>query len=323
MRITEIGEAELLARMEPFLPSGSVTQVGPGDDAAVVAAPDGRYVVTTDVQVQGRHFRRDWSTGADLGRRSAGVNLADVAAMGARPTALLTALVLPDDADVEWVLGLARGLGQECRRWGAGAVGGDLSSGPAVMVAVTAHGDLQGRAPVLRSGARAGDRLAYAGVLGHSAAGLAVLSGGLDTDATRGAAAAVRAYLTPEVPVDAGPAAARAGARAMLDVSDGLLRDAGRMAAASRVCLDLDGQVLQRRAEPLRETARACGQDPLSWVMAGGEDHGLLAAFGPHAQLPAGFHPIGRVEDGPSGSVLIDGDRPGTDRIGWEHFGAG
>ena len=131
----------------------------------------------------------------DLGRRAATVNLADVAAMGARPTAVVTGLVLPEDVEVDWVLGVAQGLGQECRRWGAGAVGGDLSGGPAVVVTVTAHGDLEGREPVLRSGARPGDVLAYAGVLGYSAAGLALLSGGIDPQGLPAAAAAVRAYL--------------------------------------------------------------------------------------------------------------------------------
>src|SRR5699024_7376610 len=149
-------------RLGPYLPRCDATRLGPGDDAAVVAAADGRFVVTTDVQVQDRHFRREWSTGTEVGRRAATVNFADVAAMGARPTALVTALVLPAEVEVDWVLQLADGLGQECRRWGAGAVGGDLSGGPVITVSVTAHGDLQGRAPVLRGPAPGSPRPARA-----------------------------------------------------------------------------------------------------------------------------------------------------------------
>lgn len=323
MRISDVDEAELLARIEPYLPSGDAALLGRGDDAAVVAATDGRFVVTTDVLVQDRHFRSEWSTGTDVGRRAATVNFADVAAMGARPTALVTALVLPAEVEVDWVLQLADGLGQECRRWGAGAVGGDLSGGPVITVSVTAHGDLHGRAPVLRSGARPGDVLAHAGTLGYSAAGLALLSAGVPAAPVESGPAAVRAYLCPDAPVEAGPAAAEAGARAMLDLSDGLLRDAGRMAAASNVCLDLDGQVLDRAAAQLVAPARACGQDPLGWVLGGGEDHGLLAAFPAEAVLPPEFTPIGRVEAAPTGIVLVDGVAPATRDIGWEHFNRG
>src|SRR5699024_11222058 len=119
----DVAEAERLALIRPCLRGGDAILLGAGDDAAVVAAAGGRFVVTTDVQVQDRHFRRNWSTGTDVGRRAAAFNFADVAAMGARPTCLVTALVLPAQEEVDWVLQLARGLGQECRRWGAGAVG--------------------------------------------------------------------------------------------------------------------------------------------------------------------------------------------------------
>ncbi|MBX9244444.1 thiamine-phosphate kinase, partial [Actinotalea ferrariae] len=169
--VGDLGEDGLLARIFPLLPRGSGTLLGPGDDAAVVAAPDGRVVVSTDVLVEHRHFRRDWSTGEDVGRRAAVQNLADVAAMGARPSALVVGLVVPADLEVAWVLGLARGLAAACGP-DVGVVGGDLSGGSEVVVAVTVHGDLEGRAPVLRGGARPGDVLAHAGVRGRSAAGL-------------------------------------------------------------------------------------------------------------------------------------------------------
>ncbi|WP_414696425.1 thiamine-phosphate kinase, partial [Pengzhenrongella sp.] len=181
----------MLALIFPLLSPGPATLLGPGDDAAVVAAPDGRVVVSTDVLVEGRHFRRNWSTGADVGWRAAMQNLADIAAMGASPTSLVVTLVAPADLPVSWVTGLAGGLAAACGPHGVGVVGGDLSGGDLIVVSVTVHGDLAGRPPVLRSGARAGDVVAHAGVRGWSAAGLALLGAG------RGevAPALVRAYL--------------------------------------------------------------------------------------------------------------------------------
>ncbi len=225
-----------------------------------MAAPDGRYVVSTDVLVEDRHFRRRWSTGYDVGRRAAVQNLADVVSMGARPAALVVSLVMPGDLPVDWVTGLARGLADACTPLGAAVVGGDLSGGDQVVVAVTVHGDLEGRDPVLRGGARAGDVVALAGTLGRSAAGLALLDAGRpDVDD-----ALVAAYLRPDPPLAAGPVAAVAGATAMMDVSDGLLRDAGRVARASGVVVDLGTGALDADRSRLRDAA----------VVLAGEDDG-------------------------------------------------
>lgn len=320
--VAGVGEDGLLARIFPLLPVGSATLLGPGDDAAVLAAPDGRVVVSTDVLVEGRHFRRDWSAGADVGARAAVQNLADVAAMGARPTALVVALVLPDAVPVAWVEDLARGLAQACGD-GVGVVGGDLSGGAELTVAVTVLGDLEGRAPVRRSGARPGDVLAHAGVRGRSAAGLALLGSGAP-DAPH-ADVLLAAYRRPSCPLAAGPAAAAAGATAMLDVSDGLLRDAARLAAASGVVLDLDEprEVFAEDLALLAPAAGRTGVDPVAWVLTGGEDHGLLATF-PPGPVPEPFRRVGRVL-GPtgtaaSGTVLVTGREPGLSP-GWDHFG--
>ncbi|VTR77262.1 Thiamine-monophosphate kinase [Cellulomonas hominis] len=319
--VGDLTEEQLLARIFPLLPAGDRTLLGPGDDAAVLAAPDGRFVVSTDVLVEDRHFRLDWSSGEDVGWRAAMQNLADVAAMGARPTALVVALVVPRHVPVAWVEGLARGLGAACATVGAGVVGGDLSGGEAVVVAVTVHGDLAGASPVLRSGARPGDVVALAGTVGRSAAGLALLGAGrADADPE-----AVRVFRRPVPPLPAGPAAAAAGATAMMDVSDGLLRDGGRMAAASGVVLDLGdpARVLPEDLAALRGAAGALGVDAAGWVLTGGEDHGLLATF-PAGAVPDGFRVIGVVrspeEAGvPAGSVLVAGDRPAVSP-GWDHF---
>jgi thiamine-monophosphate kinase len=311
-----VTEDSLIARIVARLPRGADTLLGPGDDAAVVAAADGRVVVSTDVLVEGRHFRREWSRGYDVGWRAAVQNLADIAAMGARPTALVVALVLPDDVPVSWVEDLADGLGAAAGD--VGVVGGDLSGGAELAVSVTVLGDLAGRAPVLRSGARPGDVVAHAGVRGRSAAGLAVLEAGLAGHETL-----VAAYLRPVSPLTAGPAAADAGATAMLDVSDGLLKDAGRLAAASGVALDLDEVSTAFAADlaAVSAAARTLGADARGWLLTGGEDHGLLATFPPSAVLPGGFAPIGRVVGGPAGRVTVAGAEvagPG----GWDHFAA-
>ena len=311
--VAELSEDALLARIFPLLPRGTGTLVPPGDDAAVVAAPDGRVVVTTDVLVEDRHFRRAWSTGEDVGRRAAVQNLADVAAMGARPTSLVVALVIPGDLPVPWVEGLARGLAAECAPLGVGVVGGDLSGGPVVVVAVTAHGDLVGRAPVLRGGARPGDVVAHAGVAGWSAAGLALLEAGrpeLD-------AGLVDAHLRPVSPLAAGPAAADGGATAMLDVSDGLLRDAGRIARASGVRVELDASAFATDLDRLRDVASELGAVAGRWVLDGGEDHGLLATFPAGAALPEPFRAVGRVTVGTG--VSVDGVAA-LARSGWDHF---
>lgn len=327
--IADLGEDQLLARIFPLLPVGAHTILGPGDDAAVLAAGDGRVVVTTDVLVEGRHFRLDWASGYDVGWRAAVQNLADVAAMGARPTGLVVALAVPPTLEVTWVTAFARGLAAACPD-GVGVVGGDLSGGAQVVVSVTALGDLEGRAPVLRSGARAGDVVAHAGVRGRSAAGFALLSagtrpaGGTDADADA-EADAVAAYLRPESPLAAGVEAANRGATAMLDVSDGLLRDAGRLARASGVVVHLDEPLgaFPDDAAALADVAAGLGDDLATWLLTGGEDHGLLATFQPGTALPAPFRPIGRVaaatDDDPAGTVLVAGAR-WRGSPGWDHF---
>lgn len=322
--VAGLGEDGLLARIVPLLPRGADTLLGPGDDSAVVAAPDGRVAVSTDVLVEGRHFRRDWSAGHDVGARAAVQNLADIAAMGARPTALVVALVLPDDVPVTWVEDLARGLADACGP-GIGVVGGDLSGGPALCVSVTVLGDLGGRAPVRRSGARPGDVVAHAGVRGRSAAGYALLAAGVDPADVPGGGTLAAAYRRPSSPLAAGPLAADAGATAMLDVSDGLLRDAGRIAAASGVTVDLGepAAVFADELALLAPAAERLGADLRAWLLAGGEDHGLLATF-PPGRVPEPFREIGRVlatsVDAPAGTVLVAGGAPGIGP-GWDHFG--
>src|SRR3954451_10326096 len=297
-----VGEFGVIARVLAQAGSARAAEVGPGDDAAVLRTSDGRVVVTTDVLVEGRHFRRGWSSAEGLGHKAAAANLADVAAMGGVTTALLVGLACPPDTPTSWLEGVAAGLAAECAPLGAAVVGGDtVPSAPdssGVVLSVTALGDLGGRAPVLRSGARPGNVVALAGRLGWSACGLAVLRRGFSSPA-----AAVAAHRRPLPPYAAGPAAADAGATAMCDVSDGLLADAGHLAEDSGVVLDLDRAALVRACleppGPLQQVASALGEDPMAWVLTGGEDHALLATFPPEAVLPEGWTAIGAVSAGP------------------------
>jgi thiamine-monophosphate kinase len=317
--LADLGESGVLARIFPRLPGSASAVVGPGDDAAVLAAPDGRVVVTTDLMVEGRDFRPEWSTAYDVGWKAAAQNLADVAAMGAVPTGLVVGLVAPGTTRLDWVEGLADGLAAACAGSGAAVVGGDLSSGEHIVVSVTAFGDLEGRPPVLRSGARPGDTVALAGRVGWSAAGLALLLAGRPEVSGQ----LVGAHLRPEPPYAAGPAAARAGASAMLDVSDGLLRDAGRLAVDSGVTVDLDGEVLRELSGQLSAASEALGDDDarMQWVLTGGEDHPLLATFG--GPPPEGFRPVGQVRERGVSPVVVDGREPDGlvgGRTGWDHF---
>jgi thiamine-monophosphate kinase len=310
--VRDSGEFGLIARVTARLTRMPATLLGPGDDAAVVAAPDGRVVASTDVLVEGRHFRRDWSGAVDVGHRAAAANLADIAAMGAVPTALLVAFCAPTELEVSWAEELTDGLAAEAALAGAGIVGGDMSASPVLTIAVTALGDLEGRQPVLRSGARPGDVVALAGRLGYAAAGYAVLSRGFRTPRQL-----VEAHRRPVVPYPAGPLAATLGATSMIDVSDGLLADAGHVARASRVAIDLDRAAFDL-PEPLRDTARALGVDPYTWVLAGGDDHALLATFPAGVRLPDQWRPVGRVVEG--SGVTVDGTPYADGPTGWDHF---
>ncbi|MEH1128674.1 thiamine-phosphate kinase [Micromonospora sp. CPCC 206061] len=311
MSVARSGEFGLIARVTARLPVGPSTLLGPGDDAAVVAAKDGRVVASTDVLVEGRHFRRDWSTPQDVGHRAAAANLADIAAMGAVPTALLVALCVPPGLDARWAEELADGLGAEAARVRASVVGGDMSASPTLMIAVTALGDLEGRAPVLRSGARPGDVVAVAGRCGYAAAGYTVLSRGFRTPKLL-----VEAYRRPEVPYACGPEAARLGATAMIDVSDGLLADLGHVAVASGVAMDVRRDVFEIPRQ-MRDAAHALGTDPYTWVLGGGDDHALAATFPAGLTLPEWWRVVGEVRDGTG--VTVDG-KPYKGSPGWQHF---
>ncbi|WP_439957322.1 thiamine-phosphate kinase [Nocardia inohanensis] len=318
--VAEVGEFALIARINAGRPQSPGVLLGPGDDAAVVAAPTGRFVVTTDMLVQDRHFRLDWSSPVDIGRKAIAQNAADVVAMGARPSAFVVALGCPSDTRVDFVEGLADGMWAEIARAGGSIAGGDMVRSPYLTISVTAFGDPY-REPVLRSGARPGDVVAVAGRLGWSGAGLAVLSAGLESPALAAVdagliAEALATHRVPRPPYDAVlELPADAPITALTDVSDGLLADLGHIAESSRVAVDLDAAALHDRA--LQPLATALGADPLDWILAGGEDHAFAATFAGSGALPAGWVPIGRVVEG--AGVTLDGT-PRIGPTGWESF---
>lgn len=315
--VGELSEGQILRGILDRLPA-STAPVGPGDDAAVLAVPDGRVVATTDTLVHGPDFRLAWSSPFDLGFKAAAVNLADVAAMGARPIALLVALAMPDATPVSFVRGFADGLAAACAELAPDCAveGGDLTVSDTLTIAVTALGSLDGRDPVRRSGARVGDGVYVIGELGEAARGLAVLferftdAAGAPIALTAEARAAldpadaraVSRQLTPRPPLGDAVRAAGSGATAMMDLSDGLVLDATRLADASDVTLALDAATL--------------GEDPAR-ALDGGEDHGFLVTFAADAD-PIGRR-VGTVVTRQDEAVTVDG-RAWTGRGGWDPY---
>ncbi|WP_122817070.1 thiamine-phosphate kinase [Nocardioides pantholopis] len=309
--LADAGEFGLISELTALFPQGEHVLVGPGDDAAVLRIRTGHVVVSSDLMVEGRHFRRDWVQAADVGHRAGAQNLSDINAMGGTATSLTVGLAAPPDLPVRWALDFARGFAEECALVGASVVGGDLTTADQVVVAVTVLGACT-EAPVLRSGARPGDVLALAGRQGWAAGGLAVLGRGF-----RSPRALVEAYRRPEPPYAEGRVAAEAGATSMIDISDGLLSEAGHLARASGVAIDVRTGAFEL-AEPLHAVAAALNVDPLQFVLGGGDDHALLATFPDDASVPAGWQVVGSVAAGEP-AVTVDG-APYDGPTGWSHF---
>lgn len=306
----EMGENAALARIIPLLPQAPAAVLGPGDDAAVVGAPDGHMVISSDMMIEGPDFRLDWSTPRQVGVKAIASNSADIAAMGATPVAFQLSVAAPAQTPIgvleELALGLAEGIATLAP--GAGVTGGDLSNAPVVTIAVTVLGDLAGLPPVTRAGARPGDIVAVAGELGLSHRGLGLLRAcGDDAVAIAALVAsdpAVAHHLAPHPPIWRGVLANQHGATAMMDISDGLVLDATRMAKASGVTIVLDPEY--------------------SWdgdALMGGEDHALLATFPRDLGVPEGFVVIGTVEQssGSHGVSLAGVDLQGF-HGGWDPF---
>ena len=314
-KIIEIGETEALRRALSVFKPVATTLVGPGDDAAVISVSDSRVVITTDTMVQDHDFRLDWSSGFDIGYKAVTSNIADLVAMGAVPRALTVALVVTKQTPQAWLEEFASGLQAACDRHAPECqiVGGDLASGEQIVIAIAAHGDLESREPRLRSTAEVGDLIVIAGTLGKAASGLALLSSN-DESLSASYPDLVSIQLRP-VPDFALGLELAAVASSMLDVSDGLSLDAGRLASSSNVSVNIKKELLEGYAAILEQAAQSINSrdfeaEPVSewdWILHGGEDHCFLATVSPKAALPRGTKVIGEVVAKGDSDVYLSG----------------
>jgi thiamine-monophosphate kinase len=308
--VAEVGEFGLIDLVQPIFHQGSDVVVGPGDDAAVLTVPSGQVVVSTDLLVENRHFRRDWSSAEDVGHKAAAANLSDINAMGGTATGMVLGIGVPGTLPMDWVTELARGVADEVAVTGTSVLGGDVTSSEHILLSVTVLGACPDGA-VLRSGARAGDVLAVCGRVGWSAAGYHVLGRGF-----RSPRVVVEAHRRPEPPYKAGPQAAKLGATAMIDLSDGLLADVGHIADASGVAVEVRTDAFDL-AEPLQAVGSALGVDPIRYVLTGGEDYALAATFPADVDLPKGWTVVGEVAEG--SGLTVDGEAYDA-ALGYQHF---
>ena len=322
-KLSELGEFGLIARLTGGLELGPGVEVGVGDDAAVLEPSHGhKLVVTTDVLVEGLDFTAALSEPEDWGWKAVAANLSDLAAMGAEARWLVLALTVPGPTPVATLERVYAGVGEACRAFGVALVGGDVSAGPVLSLAVTALGEAE--RPVLRSGARPGDRLCVTGPLGAAAAGLGLLqrddrAAGDLLGRFPGLAAAHR---RPIPALAMGLALARAGASAMIDVSDGLAGDALHLAEASGVGLEVHDATVPL-APGVAEAAALLGLDPLELALGGGEDFVLAAAL-PRAADLGGVLDCGRFTANPDQRVRVTRSGPlPLDGLAYDHFRAG
>jgi len=313
--VADLGEFALIDRITAGLPGSPAVSVGPGDDAAVFLV-NGSAVVSVDLFVEGVHFRQEWSDPFDIGRKVVAASVADLEAMGATPVALVLGMTLPRDTAQAWVDQFAAGVRAEAERARIALVGGDISQADRIVVSASVTGQTDAWSPVLRTGAKPGQLVAFCGRLGWAGAGLAALARGF-----RSPKAVVDAHRCPAVPYGAGRIAAQAGAGAMIDVSDGLLADLAHMARASGVTINVESDRLDV-AEPVGAVAAATGRDPLDFVLTGGEDHALVATFD-LGDVPEGWLVIGSVEERAADDasfVLVDHVVWQSAPPGWTHF---
>ena len=283
--------------------------LGIGDDAALVHGSQ-QQILTTDIAVEGTHFRIDWSSAYEIGRRIAAANIADVLSMNGRCDYLLVAATLTGNESIDWIRNLAQGIQDQASEAGAVVVGGDLAQSKTLSIAITAIGHTD--APILRSGAAVGDSIYLSSLTGWSAAGLEILSKGLSTSGTA-AARALNEYRTPTLAMKIDFSAATS----MSDVSDAILIQGEQMAMASQVRFEFRCEDIESTPEfsELSSLAAEIGGNVFDWILQGGEDHALLATG---KDLPGLL--IGNVVEGSGISVVRNGQEIKMAPVSWSHF---
>jgi thiamine-monophosphate kinase len=280
-------------------------RVGIGDDAAVVTTQP-QSIITSDMAVEDVHFKLEWSSAFDIGRKITAANVADILSMGAQCDYLTASVALTGDETMQWIENLARGMKHEADAAGALIVGGDIARGPKIVISMTAVGSAQ--SPILRSGAKAGDGLYLSSLTGWSAAGLELLTREVSINSAI-AERALSEFSAPTLDYSSD----FSGATAMADVSDSVLIQAEQIAEASGVQLVLD-QVLISQASEFKDLSTLADElkvDVFQWILGGGEDHVLLATG---ESLP-GIR-IGSVVAG-SGIAGVDMKKA---PVSWSHF---
>ena len=301
-----INEAEVIALLKKiFATSDPRIEVGIGDDGAVVKT-SARQVVTTDMAVEGVHFKKQWSSAFDIGRKVTAANLADLLSMGANPDYLVVAISLTGREELAWIAELAEGMAHEAKLGGASVIGGDLTKGESITIAMTALGSVE--KPILRSGAKVGDLIYLSSLTGWSAAGLYMLEKDLKPKSSS-QQKALAEFLAPSVDYDID----FANATSMCDISDALVVQAEQLGAASGVALNFDMALIERAPEfaELSEVATALGEDVFQFIFGGGEDHVLMATG---KDLPGIC--VGNVAEG----IGVKGLEMKKAPVTWRHF---
>jgi len=305
-------EATLIARLRELFNTSfqSGVELGIGDDAAVLSASNNKLVATVDMAVEGVHFRCDWSSPFQIGAKLTTANLADIFAMGAKPKYLLVAAAISQVNNSEVITELAKGIRSVADNFKVTVIGGDLSKAERMSLSITALGELSGN-PILRSNAQVGDLLYLSALPGLSAAGLAILNRGLDRPRY-----VVDAHLNPRL---VAPDKLIKVATSMCDISDGLVTDAGNIAKASGVAINLNKELITSAPDfkDLAELANELGEDVFDWILTGGEDHFFLATVNPsNASEELGIR-VGVVTTG-GGEISLDGAV--IKKSGYQHF---
>ena len=301
-------ERELIINIsEIFAAVNPSVLVGIGDDAAILACPENHMVVTTDMAVEDVHFKVNWSSAEEIGRKIAAANLADIYAMGGKPKYLTVAMSATGNEELEWMLGIARGIAHEAQIAGAQVVGGDLARGEKIVISITAIGECEKE--ILRSGAKVGDSIFVSTLPGWSAAGLIALQKNV-----RGGSVdfAISEHRAPSVDYDNAEQIA-INANSLCDISDSLMIQAEQMANASGVQFEIDGELIKLHSDfaDLSQVAELLNVSVFDLILSGGEDHVFLAT----GQALKGFE-IGKVRAG-SGIRLT---HLATPQPGWQHF---